>query len=145
MARHTAHIFIDGHFIIIKDNNHRLAAFRCVAQTLVNHAARGCSVTQKGNNLVIMLLQGARPCHTQRNRHRAGSVTGHKRIAIALGRLWKSSNAAVGAQCIKIRPATGQQLMHIRLVTNIKYQAVCFSIKYSLDRHCQLYNTQIGC
>jgi hypothetical protein len=44
----------------------------------------------------------------------------------------------------KIRLAAGQQLMDIRLMTNIKHQTVFIRIKHGLNGNRQLYDAQIG-
>jgi hypothetical protein len=48
------------------------------------------------------------------------------------------------AQRVKARLAAGQQFMHIRLVTNIKNQAVMRCIKHGLDGDRQFHHAQIG-
>ena len=48
------------------------------------------------------------------------------------------------AQAGKIRPAAGQQLMHIRLMSDVKNQAVFFCIEYGFDGDAQLHNAQIA-
>ena len=44
----------------------------------------------------------------------------------------------------KIRPAACQQLMHIRLMTNVKHQAVSIRIKHGLNGDTQLHHAQIA-
>ena len=87
-------------------------------------------------------LPHQRPCpgHSQSHGHRAGGVARHKGVGIALLRLWKARHAAEPAQALKIRLAAGQQLMHIRLMTHVKYQAVNGGIKYRLQSHRQLHH-----
>ena len=67
----------------------------------------------------------------------------HKRIGVALRGLGESGDSAELPQMRKIRPAAGQQLMHIRLMTNIKNQAVNIRIKHGLDGDGKLNNAQI--
>ena len=72
-------------------------------------------------------------------------MTGYESIRIALAGLGEAGNAAELAQLRKIRLATGQQLMHIRLMTYIEHQAVFIRIIHCLKGHGQLNNTKIGC
>jgi hypothetical protein len=71
-------------------------------------------------------------------------MTGHKGIRYALTWLGEACDSTKLAQTLKIRLASGQQLMDIRLVTHIKYQAVYTCIIYSLKSNRQLHRTQIG-
>ena len=68
----------------------------------------------------------------------------HEGVRIALRRLGKTGQAAVLPQMRKIRLASGQQLMHIRLMPNIKNQAVYLGIKNGLDGHAQLHHAQVS-
>ena len=68
----------------------------------------------------------------------------HEGVRIALRRLWKTGQAAVLPQMRKIRLASGQQLMHIRLMPHIKNQAVYLGIKYGLDGNAQLHHAQVS-
>ena len=145
MFCNASNIFVDGHFIVVEDHDQRLAAFCSISQPLKKHATGGCTISQKRNHLIILLLEGTGPRHPQRNGNRTGGMTGHKRITVTFRGFGETSNAAKGTQCIKIRLAASQQLMHIRLMTYIEYQAVFFSIKYSFDRHSQFHNAKIGC
>jgi hypothetical protein len=58
-------------------------------------------------------------------------MTGNKSVRVAFGGLREAGNSAKLTQMIKSRLATGQQLMNIRLVTNIKYQTVFLRIENS--------------
>ena len=144
MIGHTSHIAVNGHFIVVEDHDHGLTAFGSVIQTLIDHTAGGGTVTQQRDHMVILLLQGSCPGHTQSDGHRAGCVTGHKGIGITFAGFGKSGHAAKLPQTGKIRLATGQQLMDIRLMTNIKNQAVTAGIKYSFQGQGKLHNAQIG-
>ena len=64
----------------------------------------------------------------------------HEGVRITLRWLGETGQSAVLPQMRKIRLASGQQLMHIRLMPNIKNQAVYLSIKNGLDGHAQLHH-----
>ena len=95
MPGHAAHIFADGHFIVVENDNHRFPADGGVVQTLIGHAAGGCTVANEGNDIIILFQQGSCPCHAQGNGHRTGCVSGHKGIRIAFRGLGKAGQAAV--------------------------------------------------
>ena len=140
VAGKAAHISADGHFVVVENDNHGLAADGGVVQALVGHAASEGAVADDGNHIIILMQQRSRPGHAQRDRHRAGCVTGNKSVRCAFLRLRKTGNAAVLPQTRKARLAAGQQLMHIRLVTDVEYQAVGIRIKYGFDGDAQLYH-----
>ena len=68
----------------------------------------------------------------------------HESIGIALVGLGETGHSAELPKMLKIRLASGQHLMDIRLVTHIKNQAVFHCIKNGLDGDRKLHRTQIG-
>ena len=64
-------------------------------------------------------------------------------IGIAFTGLGKACNTAKLPQTGKIRLPTGQNLMDLRLMTNVKDQAVDLRIKRGLDGHGQFHNAKI--
>ena len=70
-------------------------------------------------------------------------MPGNEGIAAALAGLGESGHSAKHTQMVKIRLATGQQLMDIRLVTHIKNQAVLGGIINGFDGHGQFHHAQI--
>ena len=67
-------------------------------------------------------------------------MTCHKSIGIALCRLGEAGHAAVLPQTGKIRLASRQQLMDIRLMTHIKNQAGFPGSRYGFNGNGQLYH-----
>ena len=86
------------------------------------------------------MQQRSCPGHAQCDRHRAGSVARDKSVCAALLRLGEAGNTAVLPKMRKARPAACQQLMHIRLVTDVEYQAVSIRIKYGFDSNAQFHH-----
>ena len=144
VAGQAAHISADGHFVVIDDDDHGLPADSGVVQALIGHAAGESAVTDQCNHIVILMLQCPGPGHTQGDGHGTGGVPRNESVGIALRRLGESGDTAVLPQTRKIRPAAGQQLMHIRLMSHIKNQAVYTCIKNGLDGNAQFYNAQIS-
>ena len=68
----------------------------------------------------------------------------NKGIGIAFSGLGEARHTPKLPQSGKIRLAPGQQLMDIRLMTNIKYQTVLFRVKDGFNGYRQLNNTQVG-
>ena len=71
-------------------------------------------------------------------------MTGNKGISFTFRGFGETGNAAKLPQIGKIRLATCQQLMDIRLVTHIKNQAVFHCIEHSFDGNRKLHRAQIG-
>ena len=134
----------DGHLVIIEDNDHGLMADSSVIESLKRHTAGCRTVSQQGDHMVILPQKGSCPGHTQRNGHGIGGVPGNKCIAVAFRRLGEAGNSAKLPQMCKIRPATGQQLMHIRLMTNVKNQAVHHGIKNGFNGDSELHRSKIS-
>ena len=72
-------------------------------------------------------------------------MTSNEGIGFTFAGFGKTGDAAKLTQMLKIRLASGQHLMDIRLVTHIKYQAVFHCIENGLNGDGKLHNTQIGC
>ena len=98
------------------------------------------TVADEGNDIIVRPHERACPRHAQRNGDRRGGMAGHKRVMHALAGLWKAGKAAVLPQAGKIRLATCQQLMDIRLMTHIKNQAVFPGIIYGFNGNGQLHH-----
>ena len=124
MPGKTPYIFPDGHFIVVEDHHHGLLAHGGIVESLVGHAAGGGAVADEGHHLVILPQQGSRPGHAQGDGHGVGGMPRHKGIRIAFRGLGEARHPSELPQMRKIRPATGQQLMNIRLMPHIKNQAV---------------------
>jgi len=71
-------------------------------------------------------------------------MTGNKGIGRTLRRLGETGHSAELPKMRKIRPAAGQQLMDIRLVTHIENQAVNIRIKHGLNGNSELYRAQVS-
>ena len=141
---HAAHVPVDGHFVVVEDDDQRLLALRRVIQALVDHAAGGGTVAQQGDHIVVFVQQRSGPGHAQGDGHGGGGMTGHEGIGIAFTGLGEAGDAAELPQTAKIRLASGQQLMDIRLMTHVENQTVGYGIVYGFDGHRQLHGTQVG-
>ena len=71
MVRHTTNITVNGHFIVVEDDDHGLMAFSGIIQALIGHTAGSRAVTDDGNHIIILTGKRSRPSHAQRDRNRA--------------------------------------------------------------------------
>ena len=69
MAAHRPHIGTDGHTIVIKDHNQRFAGGTGIIQALKAETAAQCTIPDQRQHIIILMLHGAGPRHTQRDRH----------------------------------------------------------------------------
>ena len=140
---HTADVFVDGHTVIIEHDDHRLAALPGIRQALVCQAAGQCAVTDEGDDVIVRPRERTRPGHAQRDGDRRGGVAGHKRIVHALIRLRKPGNAAELPQRGKRFAPSGQDLVHIALMTDVEHESVLFGAIYPVNRDRELYCAEI--
>ena len=140
---HAADVFVDGHTVVIEHDDHRLAALPGIRQALVCQAAGQCAVTDEGDDVIVRPRERTRPGHAQRDGDRRGGVAGHKRIVHALIRLRKPGNAAELAQRGKRFAPSGQDLVHIALMTDVEHESVLFGAIYPVDRNRELHCAEI--
>ena len=140
---HAADVFVDGHAVIIEHDDHRLAALPGIRQALVCQAAGQCAVTDEGDDVIVRPRECTRPGHAQRDGDRRGGVAGHKRIVHALIRLRKPGNAAELPQRGKRFAPSGQDLVHIALMTDVEHESVLFGAIYPVNRNRELHCAEI--
>ena len=144
MPGHTAHIFPDGHFIIIENDDHRLPADGSIVHALIGHSAGHGTIANERHHIIVFPQHRPGPGHTQGNGYGAGSMTGHKGIGIAFTGLGEAGDPAVLAQMGKILPAARQDFMHIGLVSHIENKTIPAGIKHGFNGDAQLYRAQIS-
>ena len=142
--RHTADIFVDRHTVIVEHDDHGLTALSGVRQALICQATGQCAVADEGNDVIVRSRERARPGHTQRDGDRCGGVAGHKRIVHALVRLREAGDAAELPQRGKRLSSSGQNLMHVTLMTDVEHEPVVFGVKYTVDCDRKLHRAEIG-
>ena len=69
MLAHRADVAVNGHPVVVQDDDQRLAARARVVQPLVGKAAGERAVADEREHRVILMLQGPCPRHTERNGH----------------------------------------------------------------------------
>ena len=94
MVAQTADISINGHAVIIEYYDHGLPGSTGIIEPLKAQAAGHGSVTNEGDDAVILTEQRSGVGHAQSNRHRVGRMAGHKGIVNTLMRLWKAGKTA---------------------------------------------------
>ena len=141
----TAHVPVNGQGIVVENHHHRFSALCRIVEGLISHTACCSTIAHNYDYLIRIPQQGTGSGHAQSDRNRAGSVSGHECVGIAFLRLGETGNPFELPQMVKIRLASGQHLMDIRLMTYVKHQTVKSCIVDSFNGNCQLNHTQIGC
>ena len=141
---HAAHVFRDGHAVVVEDHDEGLLAVPGVGEALIGQASRERAVADEGQDVV--LLPHLRPGvgHAHRHRHGVGGMARDERVMDALRRLGKAGQPAKGAQGFHRLPASGQHLVDIALVPHIEEDAVPAGVKDPVDGHRDLHRTQVG-
>lgn len=144
MIRQSPHIGVDGHAVVIQKNDHMLTGGPDVVQTLVGQSAGEGAVTDQRHDLIILVLQGPCPRHTQRHGNGVGGVAGDEGIMDAFVGLGKPGKAVQLPQCRKQCLTAGEDLVDVGLMPHVEHKAVMGGVKDPVDRHRQLHNAQIG-
>ena len=141
---HAADVGVDGHGIVVEDDNQRLAALSGVAQALIGQPAGERSVADEGDDVLVPPGERARTRHAQRYRDGVGGMPGDERVVQALRRLGKAGDAIGLTQAFEGVHASGEQLVHVALVPHVEHKPVLRRVEYAVDGHRQLHGPQIG-
>ena len=71
-------------------------------------------------------------------------MPGDKGVVHALARLREAGQAAVLPQGMKTILSPGQQLVHVGLMPDVKYQPILRSVEHTVNGHRELYDPEIG-
>ena len=69
MLAHRADVAVDGHAVVVQDDDQRLTARARIVQPLVGKAAGKRAVADEREHGIILMLQSPRPRHAERDRH----------------------------------------------------------------------------
>ena len=95
-----------------------------LAEALGGVVGASRAVTDEGKHRVVLMLQGSRPRHAERDRDGVGSMSRNKSVMLALVRLRKARKPAILTQRIETLFPSGQDLMRVALVSHVKHQPV---------------------
>ena len=140
----AAHIFRNGHVVVIQDDNEIGFQPRRIVQRLIGHSPGQGTVSDHGYHRIVLPLQipGLHQAESRRNGGRA--VARVKAVAVAFLSLGETAHAAVFPQRLKALPPSGQKLMGIGLVPHIPDDLILRQIQNQMERHGQLHCSQVG-
>ena len=140
----AAHIFRNGHVVVIQ-NDDEIGFQPCrVVQRLICHSSGQGAVSDHGNHRVVLPLQVPGLHQTESRRNGSGAVARIKAVAVAFLSLGEAAHAAVFSQRLKAVPPSGQKLVGIGLVPHIPDDLVLRQIQHQMERHGELHRAQIG-
>ena len=144
MLADGAHIGVDGHAVVIEDDDEGLAGGSGVVESLVGKAAGEGPVPDEGQDLVVLVLQRPGPGHAQGHGDGVGCVPCNEGVVNALPGLGEAGEAIQLAEGGKKLLPPGESLMDIALVAHVKDQAVPLRIEAAVDGHGELHRPQVG-
>ena len=140
---HAADVFVDGHAVVIQDDDERFPTLSGVGQTFIGQTTRERTVADQGDDVVIFAAQRARSGHAKRRGNGGRGVPCDERVVHALRRLREACNAAVLPQRGKRVAAAGENFMDVALMAHVKDQTVCFGVVNAMNGDCQLYGAEV--
>ena len=144
MLGHPAHVFGDGHAVIVENDDEGLSALAGVGQALVGQSPGEGTVPQQGDNAVVLPQLGPGPGHPKGHRHRVRGVPGNKRVVDALPGLGEAGYPPKAPQGLHGRPSSGEELVDIALVPHVEDQPVPSGVKDPVEGHGDLHRPQVG-
>src|SRR3972149_6992708 len=116
---HSAHVGVNAHAVIIKDNEQVGIFGSCVIQPFKCESGSNSSIANHGNYLFILLVVSVGNCHSKSCRYGSGRMPYSKRIVLAFTSLRKPADPFVNSIGMKKFSSAGKNFMPIRLVTYI--------------------------
>ena len=92
----------------------------------------------------VLVLEIARGGHAERGRDRGGGVPGAEHVVLALVALEEARNAALLPQRLESIAAAREQLVRIRLVSDVPHELVARRVEHVVQRHRELDHAESG-
>ena len=99
---HAADVSVDGHGIVIENNDNRFQACRYIFDSFISEATCKCSVPYDRTDVIVFLQKGSRFSHTEGDRNGIGSMPGDKRIRLTLVRLRETGYTSELSQRVEL-------------------------------------------
>ena len=144
MGGHGPHVGVDGHAVVVENDDQRLPGGPGVVEALVGQAAGQGAVADKGQDAVILALQGPGSGHAQRHGHRVGGMARDESVVLALVGLGEAGQAVQLPQGGELLLTPRQGLVDVALVAHVEPQPVRGGVEHPVDGHSQLHGPQVG-
>ena len=136
------HVLVDGHLVVVEDDEQVVGVRRGVVQALEGHAAADRGIADHGHHLPLVALQLVGHSHAQGSRNAVRGMSRRERVVLALLRGGESAQAAQLAQRVELVAPSGQDLVRIGLMSHVPHQAVVGRVIDIVQRHDDLDGTQ---
>ena len=141
----AAHAMVDGHIIVVQDNQQVVRVDGGVVQPLEGQASRHRPVADDRDHVAIRLFpQGGGHGHTHRRGDGVGGVPGDERVVLALGRVGEPADAPQLPQGMEYLFPPRQDLVAIVLVPHVPHDAVVRRVEHVMKGHGKLHRPQAG-
>ena len=135
--RQRAHVFGNGHFVVVEYHDQPRVPVARVVHRLVAHAARQRAVADNRHHMIILVVQISGARQPQRHRNGRGRMTRIKQIVLALLAARKTAHAVIGAQGFELLLSAGEQLMRVNLMTDVENQLIRRAVERPVQRNRQ--------
>ncbi len=105
MGGHGPHVGVDGHAVVVQNDNQGLSRGPGVVQPLVSQPPGEGSVSNEGQDPVILSPQGPSPGHAQSYGNGVGGVPGDEGVVDTLPGLGEAGEAVQLAEGSELLPA----------------------------------------
>ena len=135
-----AHVMVDGHVVVVEDDEQVVGVDRGVVQPLEGQTAGNGGVADDGNHLALLLLvfQPGGDGHTQCGRYGVGGMSGDEGVVFALGRVGETAQPVQLAAGVEPLASAGQYLVAVGLVPHVPYDAVVGGVEHVVQGYGQL-------
>jgi hypothetical protein len=139
-----SHVRRDGHLVVVQHHDHIAVRMTRVVERLEREPARHRAIADDRHHFVLLAEEVASCRHPARGRDRGRSVTRTERVVLRLVPLQKAGKPVLPADGWERFVAAGQDLVRIRLVTDIPNQEVGRCLEDPMKCNRQLHRAQIG-
>ena len=134
-----------GAAVVVDDDDHRPAGGGDVVQRLPAHAAGQCAVADHRHDVAVAVtgqLEGlGQPVGVGQRRR---GVAGLDPVVLAFGPGRIARQAVAFAQRVEVGRATGEHLVHVRLMAGVEEDRVVRRVEDPVQRQRQLDDTEVG-
>ena len=163
---HAAYRTVDGHVVVVEDDEQVIGRGRHVVQTLEGQTARHGAVADDGHHLFLVpcsaRLVVADPLllcfqcfsfalhafghrHAESSRDAVGGVSAREGVVFALLRRGERHQSAQLSVRTESFSSPCQNFMSVGLVPDVPYDAVVRRVEHIVKSHCELHHAEARC
>ena len=144
ILRHPAHIFRDGHLIIVQHDDKVLLQSRRIVQGFIGHSPGEGAVADHREDVIILVQQVPGLRHADPGRDGCGGVPRIECVTRVFPPLRETGDAPEGPESGEILFSPAQDLVRVGLVPHIPDDLVLGRRKRQVHRHSKLHDPEIA-